>query len=120
MSQSLRKSGRLFLRVFHFDIDDNLTRRNPFVNQVVCFVISANPWDYLVLSDYCRNPFVNQVVCFTRLKRVHIAKVIMCRNPFVNQVVCFIDVILSNMALSCSRNPFVNQVVCFTLRQRHE
>ena len=38
--------------------------RNPFVNQVVCFIDKAELWE----GDFkSRNPFVNQVVCFVGL-----------------------------------------------------
>ena len=45
----------------------------------------------LILAFGCRNPFVNQVVCFISklLKEMDFA--VYGRNPFVNQVVCFGD-----------------------------
>jgi len=60
-SQSLRKSGRLFHGgqcLAEFRRGDG---RNPFVNQVVCFL------DKIIYNEAQftgRNPFVNQVVCF--------------------------------------------------------
>ncbi len=36
-----------------------------------------------------RNPFVNQVICFAARFRAAIARLEMGRNPFVNQVICF-------------------------------
>jgi len=65
VSQSLRKSGRLFqlapilgifVATFH--------RRNPFVNQVVCFLSKDEVFE-AINALVGRNPFVNQVVCFT-------------------------------------------------------
>ncbi len=60
VSQSLRKSGRLF-RPLRRSMGGEIHRRNPFVNQVVCF---AGTVTSLTMPHASRNPFVNQVVCF--------------------------------------------------------
>ncbi len=41
------------------------------------------------MSDKSRNPFVNQVVCFLNVIDKGNQEMIESRNPFVNQVVCF-------------------------------
>ncbi len=84
-SQSLRKSGRLFQITVELNMSQGNIGRNPFVNQVVCFGRENHGDDGV---SHMSQSLRKSGRLFHRHAYYHHAPV-KRRNPFVNQVVCF-------------------------------